>query len=73
MSVKLWQLLAVSELCPCEPVPSLEKHSKTKVADQKRLPDISENVTKNQKHRLKVASGRTRAEPVPNPFCALEN
>ena len=35
MSIKLWQLLAVSELCPCEPVPSLEKHSKMKVADQK--------------------------------------
>ena len=65
MSVKLWQLLAVSELCPCKPVPRLEKHSKMKVADQKRLPGITEHVTTNKKHRLKIATGRTRAEPVP--------
>ena len=55
MSVKLWELLAVSELCPREPMPRLEKHSKIKVGDQKRLPGISENVTKNQKRRLKMA------------------
>jgi len=64
MSVTLWQLLGESELCPCEPVPRLEKHSKMKVADQKRLPGIPEKVAKTEKHRLKTAWSRTRVEPV---------